>query len=61
MLPATMQIARITLPAGRYALRLPPRSAGTDTTVWLDLGAGDTSVVLAPQVSQRVFSFSKQP
>ncbi len=61
MLPATMQIARITLPAGRYALRLPPRSAGTDTTVWLDLGAGETAVVLAPQVSQRVFSFSKQP
>jgi hypothetical protein len=61
MLPATIQVARVSLSAGHYPIRLPPRDTGPDTTVWLDLSPGEIAVVLAPQVSQRVFSFSKQP
>ncbi len=61
MLPATIQIARITLPAGRYPVRLPQRNTGPATVLGLDLVAGETTVVLAPQLSQRIFSYSEQP
>jgi hypothetical protein len=59
MLPSSIQVMRTTLPAGRYAIQVPGRSGGVAAAPqWLDIGAQRKVVALAPQASQRVFSYS---
>ena len=63
MLPSTIQIARIPVPAGRYHIPLPGRSSndqpqGTPRSV--SIKAGQKMVLLAPEISQTFFSYSSQ-
>jgi hypothetical protein len=63
MLPSTIQLARIPVPAGRYHIPLSGRSIndqpqGTPPSV--NIKAGQKVVVLAPEISQVIFSYSSQ-
>ena len=64
MLPSTIQIARISLPAGEYSLPYPvnPESLSTSPAESkLAVSSGEKVVLFVPGVSKRIFSFTQSP
>jgi len=62
MLPSTIQIARISLPAGEYSLPYPVNPGSSPTSSdesKLAVSSGEKVVLFVPGVSKRIFSFTQ--